>query len=211
MHRAVHGSDGRVVDALNVPKEVGRLHDLACRLHVHADDALIAQVENVAAVLLYVRGVSAARACDLNGAQVAPNPAAAAAPRMTHQLVLRFDWDDVVAIVPHVLAELNTLLAQHIAAIAAFAVLVHQAPCWACVTHHFFQHDAYVVADDAEHAIEVHAVLQGVVGSVRQHVVLKSARGPIPCDQLRALQACMAGATTPSPGPATTAVGMKQT
>lgn len=52
VHRAVHGGDGAVVDALHVAEKVGRLHDLARRLHVHRDDALAAQVEAVAAILL---------------------------------------------------------------------------------------------------------------------------------------------------------------
>lgn len=41
---------------LHVPIKVGRPHNLARRLRVHRDDALVAQVEAVAAVLLWARG-----------------------------------------------------------------------------------------------------------------------------------------------------------
>ena len=49
---AVHAGDGVEGNGLHVPGELRAAHDLARRLGVHADDAAVAQVENVAPILL---------------------------------------------------------------------------------------------------------------------------------------------------------------
>ncbi len=50
---AVHAGDGVEGDGLHVPGESWAAHNLARRLWVHADDPAVAQVEDVAAILLH--------------------------------------------------------------------------------------------------------------------------------------------------------------
>lgn len=52
MAGAIHGGDGIKGDGLHIPREAREAHDLARRLRVHADDAAVAKVQNVAAVFL---------------------------------------------------------------------------------------------------------------------------------------------------------------
>ena len=52
MAGAIHAGDGVKGDGLHVPGEAREAHDLARRFGVHADDAAVAQVQDVAAVLL---------------------------------------------------------------------------------------------------------------------------------------------------------------
>ena len=54
---AVHAGDGVEGDGLHVPGELRAAHDLARRLGVHADDAAVAQVEDVAPVLLHTQAM----------------------------------------------------------------------------------------------------------------------------------------------------------
>ena len=56
MAGAVHAGDGVEGDGLHVPGEAREAHDLARRLGVHADDAAVAQIQDVAAVLLHEAG-----------------------------------------------------------------------------------------------------------------------------------------------------------
>ena len=52
MAGAVHAGDGVKGNGLHIPGEAREAHDLARSLRVHADDAAVTQIQNVAAVLL---------------------------------------------------------------------------------------------------------------------------------------------------------------
>lgn len=92
-----------------------------------------------------------------------------------YQLVLWLDWDDVVAILSHVLAEFDVLARQAVLAGGVACVLVNQAPGGGLLPHHLFQHEADVIPQDAENAVQVHAVLQAVVEMAASRYVLTSA------------------------------------
>ena len=79
-----------------------------------------------------------------------------------YQLVLRLDGDDVVAVLTHVLAELDILAGQAVGACGVARVLVHQARGGGLLAHHLLQHQADVVSQDAEHTVQMHAVLRGI-------------------------------------------------
>ncbi len=66
MHGAIHRGNGRVVDTLDVAVKVRGLHNLPSRLHVDADNALIAKVEDIAPVLLQM-GREKSKKCWMSG------------------------------------------------------------------------------------------------------------------------------------------------
>ena len=83
--------------------------------------------------------------------------------QQTHQLICPSDFDDVEPVVPHVLLKLDSLTLQlPLARHRVLCVLIHQTAGGGVLPHHVLEHEADIVAQDAEHAVQVHAVLPGM-------------------------------------------------